>query len=626
MNSTSYPFLSLLLITGLAAFVPLLASSLRRLRMPIVVGEIFAGMIVGRSGLDLIESSPTLDFLALFGFTYLMFLSGLELDFGSISPGGRARPGRSPLWRSVLLGLFIFAITLAIAFVSANLLLYFGLIREPMMTALILSTTSLGIVVPVLKERGLITTDYGQTLLLSALIADFGTLVLITIEVAVLSRGLTPEVLFILLFLVAFALVFRVAKFAVTMPSFLRLTDELAHATAQIHVRGAVALMVAFIVLSEWLGLEIILGAFLAGVLISLLSQQDRTQFLRLKVDAIGFGFFIPIFFIMVGVRFDLPALLSSPPALFLVPLLLASAYLIKFAAVLPYRLTFTWRETFAAGSLLSARLSLIIAASAIAMDIGIIDDAANSAIILVAVFTCTVSPLLFTAILPPKGSTAGRQGIIIVGLGEIPILLAERLHGSGKKVTLVGNDPVQVRRIRRKKLSVVKADPGTVKALKAAGGEHAELLMAASTYDEVNLSACRLAKETFAIPKIIAQIGDSGAAEEASEMGARVVQPQMATALALEGALYFPAVFDILANPADGIDVREVKLKNPALFGELLRNVRLPGDALVMGLRRKGEVLVPRGDTKLLQGDLIMLVGRLDALHLAIAKLGGSD
>jgi Trk K+ transport system NAD-binding subunit len=259
-------------------------------------------------------------------------------------------------------------------------------------------------------------------------------------------------------------------------------------------------------------------------------------------------------------------------------------------------------------------------------MDIGIIDDAVNSAIILVAVFTCTVSPLLFSAILPPKGSTAGRQGIIVVGLGEIPILLAERLHSSGKKVTLVGNDPVQVRRIRRKQLSVVKGDPGTVKALKAAGGEHAELLMAASTYDEVNLSACRLAKESFAIPKIIAQIGDSGTAEEVAEMGVRVVQPQMATALALEGALYFPAVFDILANPADGIDVREVKLRNPALFGELLRNVRLPGDALVMGLRRKGEVLVPRGDTKLLQGDLIMLVGRLDALRLAIVKLGGSD
>jgi Trk K+ transport system NAD-binding subunit len=96
-----------------------------------------------------------------------------------------------------------------------------------------------------------------------------------------------------------------------------------------------------------------------------------------------------------------------------------------------------------------------------------------------------------------------------------------------------------------------------------------------------------------------------------------------MATALALEGALYFPAVFDILANPTDGIDVREVRLGNPQLYGELLRNVRLPGNALVMGLRRGGEVLVPRGDTKIRKDDLLMLVGHIDSLNKAIARLG---
>lgn len=622
MNANS-PFLSLLLITALAAFVPLLSSTLRHLRMPIVVGEILAGMIVGHSGFNLIESSPTLDFLALFGFTYLMFLSGLEVDFGSITSGSVDGQSRRRLRDSFLLGMAVFAVTLALAFSASSLLLYVDLIREPFMIALILSTTSLGIIVPVLKERRLIASDYGQTLLLSALIADFGTLVLITVEVAVLSRGLTPEVLFVLLFLVAFALVFRVAKYAVGLPALLRLTDELAHATAQIHVRGAVAVMVAFIVLSEWLGLEVILGAFLAGVLISLLSRHDRTHFLRLKMDAIGFGFFIPIFFIMVGVRFDLPALVGSSAAVILIPLLLAISYLIKIAAAVLYRFHYPWRETLAAGSLLSARLSLIIAASAIAMEIGIIDDAVNSAIILVAVVTCTVSPLLFNRILPPRGTAGGRQGILIVGLGEIPTLLAERLHNAGKMVTLLGSDPRQVKRVRARKLKVVKGDPRTKRSLKAAGADSAELLMAVSTYDEVNCAACRLALETFGIPQIIAQISDPGTADEMSGLGIRVVRPQMAAALALEGALYFPAVFDILANPAEGIEVREVKLKNADLYGEQLRNVRLPGNALVMGLRRRGEVLVPHGDTKLRQGDLLMLVGRHDSLAEAISQLG---
>jgi Kef-type K+ transport system membrane component KefB len=329
------PFFSLLLITCLAAFVPLFATAFRRLHMPMVVGEILAGMAVGRSGLDLVETSPTLDFLALFGFTYLMFLSGLEVDPSAIiSPASRKK--RSSYFSGPFaLGVGVFCLTLVVSLASAAAFYTAGLIEEPFMVALILSTTSLGIVVPVLKERGMAATDFGQSLIFSALVADFGTLVLITALVAFMSKGVTPEILFVLLLLVLFALFFRVAKFAVTVPALRRLSDELAHATAQIHVRGAVAVMVLFIVLSETMGIEIILGAFLAGLLISLLSQHERTQFLRLKMDAIGFGFFIPIFFIMVGVRFDLSALFRSGPSFVLVPLFLFVAYLIKITASL---------------------------------------------------------------------------------------------------------------------------------------------------------------------------------------------------------------------------------------------------------------------------------------------------
>lgn len=624
--SESSPFLSLLLITGLAAFVPLLASRLRRLRVPTVVGEILAGMMIGKSGLNLVESSPTLDFLALFGFSYLMLLSGLEVDFVALSADTEDSNSRSRLRRSVLLGSLVFLLSLVISYSFASVLLFLDLISDPLMMALILSTTSLGIVVPVLKERALIATDLGQTILFSALTADFGTLLLITVDVAILGHGPTPEVLFILLFLVVFAFLFRMAKAAAGISSLRRVFDELAHATAQIHVRGAVALMVAFIVLSEWLGIEVILGAFLAGVLISLLSRRDRTQFLRLKMDAIGFGFFIPIFFIMVGVRFDLAAIAQSPRTLALVPLLLVASYAIKVLATLPYRAFFPWRETLAAGVLLSSRLSLIIAAAAIASELGILDDAANSAVILVAIVTCTVSPLLFNRVLPPRDSQGGRRGIILVGLGEIPVLLAERLHSSGKDVTLVGTDQAQIRRLLKRKLKVVKGDPALLRTLRSAGADTAEMLMAVSTYDEVNLAACRHAYETFGIPSLIAQVSDAVSAEEMSEMGVRVVQPQMATALALEGALYFPAVFDILADPADGMEITEVPLRNSALAGKLLRNVRLPGDALVMGLRRKKEILVPRGDTKLRLGDLVMLAGKQDSLKRAIARLSTPD
>lgn len=153
-----------------------------------------------------------------------------------------------------------------------------------------------------------------------------------------------------------------------------RLVEELAHSTSQIQVRATFALMVAFIALSRWLGTEIILGAFLAGTVISLLTGREGST-LHVKMEAIGYGFFIPVFFIVVGVRFDLPALLASSEALVLVPILLLGAYAVKSLPALVYRAYFSWRETLAAGMLLSARLSLIIAAASIALDLGAITE-----------------------------------------------------------------------------------------------------------------------------------------------------------------------------------------------------------------------------------------------------------
>ncbi|MCB0193786.1 MAG: cation:proton antiporter [Anaerolineae bacterium] len=619
MSHEEFPFLSLLLITALAASVPLLASRLKKLQLPIVVGEIIAGMIVGQSGLNLIEPSQALEFLTIFGFTYLMFISGLEVDF-SILTGNTAGSSNRRLSNPLTLSLVVFAVTVVLSLAAALGLQTLGLIQEPFMIALILSTTSLGIVVPVLKERQMMTGRYGQTLLISSLVADFGTLILITFYIVVISQGWTPEVLLILLLLAIFAAVVRVGRIVAKIPGLPRLITELSHATAQIQVRGAMALMVAFIALSQWLGIEMILGAFLAGAVISLLAQRESSQ-LRMKMDAMGFGFFIPIFFIMVGVQFDLPSLLTSSQAMLLVPLLLAIIYAVRFGATLFYRFQFSWSETFAAGGLLSAQLSLIVAAAAIALEMGIINEAINAAIILVAIVTCIASPLIFNRLLPPQVDDA-RRGIIIVGLGEMPTLLAERLLKADEPVTVVGFDRGRKRPTRRQDLPVIAGDPTNPEVLAGVGAASARALIAMSTYDDLNLATCRLARKTFGIPQLVAQASDPDVAAKLLTMDVRVVQPQLATVLALQGALNFPAAFDLLADQEDGVEIREVELNSPRWDGQLLRRVLLPGDALVMGLRRSGEVLVPHGDTRLKQGDLLMLIGHEASLQQAVNQL----
>jgi Kef-type K+ transport system membrane component KefB/Trk K+ transport system NAD-binding subunit len=614
-----FPFLSLLLITALAAFVPLLARRLRRLHVPIVVIEILAGIVVGQSGLNLIESSPALDFLATFGFTYLMFLSGLEVDFAAIlnfRNGPRPRRLGDPL----SLGLSVFGLTVGGGLVVAWGMTQSGLIHNPLIMALILSTTSLGIVVPVLKERSLSGTRYGQSLLVSALVADFATLLLISVVVAAVSRGLTLDLLLVLLLLGAFVTLARMGQLAARVPRLRQVVKELSHATAQIQVRGAFALMVAFIVLAEWLGTEIILGAFLAGAIISVLAEREGSH-LHMKMEAIGFGFFVPIFFIMVGVRFDLPALLSMPSALLLVPLLLGVAYAVKFLAALLYRFNFSWPETWAAGALLSSRLSLIIAAAAIALELGIIDQATNSSIVLVAIVTCTLSPVLFNRLLPPQEMPV-RRGVILAGAGELSILLAERLRQAGEQVSLIDRDPDRVREVRRRELPIIEGDPSDASVLERAGAASAQALVALTRRDQVNLAACRLAEQRFGVPQRVALVADPALAAGVTNQETRIVQPQLATALALEGALHFPAAFDMLTNHTDGVEMREGVLNHPPLDGRRLSRMHLPGDVLVVGLRRGDDLLVPHGETVLRQGDRLMLVGHPDQLQEALAWL----
>ncbi len=614
-----FSFVSLLLITGLAVTVPILSSRFKRLNIPIIVGEIIAGIIVGKSGFNWIEQSVPLEFLTLFGFTYLMFLSGLEVDFTTIVTAGKSEKKEHFLKNPIFLGITVFAVTLVIAIAVAVGLMHLGLIDEPFMIALILSTTSLGIVVPVLKERGIMASQFGQALLLSALVADFGTLVLITVNVTIISDGLTLDVLLVLLLLVVFVMAARAGKFMARVPGVGRLISELSSATAQIEVRIAFALMVAFIVLSEWLGAELILGAFLAGALISLLSKKDGSD-LHLKLDAIGFGFFIPIFFIMVGVQFDLPTLLSSREGLLLVPLMLVAAYVIKFAAAMLFRINFGWRETIAAGGLLSARLSLIIAAAAIALQLGAITEAVNSAIILVAIVTCTASPLIFNRVMPPKAQSR-RRGVLIVGLGEPTALLAERLEKSGEPVSIVGRDAARAKQLQKRGFSVIVAENVDNSVLQKAGAEQVKTVLAVSSCDDVNVRVAKMAMQDFAVPSVITLIRDAEIANTLESSDVQVIRPQLATVLVLEGALHFPAAFKMLTDPSDGVEVREISLENSQFVGKPLREVQLAGDALLLGLRRGEEVLVPHGNTRLQRGDLLMLVGHEDALQEALRQ-----
>lgn len=386
----------LLIILGLAFVIPFIASRIPKIRMPIIVGEILVGIIIGKSGLNIIQESPWLTFLSVFGFVYLMFLSGLEIDLSKLGNPPRAQNRkltRDPLF----LGLEVFFITLILSYFVAIVLAEYGLVNNAIFMALILSTTSVAVVVPTLREMGITNTPYGQTMLMAALTADFSTMLLITVLVSLVTSGLTPDVLLISVLFVAFLVIYEMGHVLFKSPSRVEKLLKSVAPTAEVGIRGVFFIMMLFVVLSQMIGTEVILGAFLAGVLVSLFLGTTIKTHIRETVHAMGFGFLIPIFFIMVGVNFQLGALLESSIALMLVPVLVFSAYFVKMVPSILFKKLYSPHSSYWGGVLLSSRLSLIIAAGAIGFEVGMISQAVNSAIILVAVITSTISPILFS-------------------------------------------------------------------------------------------------------------------------------------------------------------------------------------------------------------------------------------
>ncbi|MCK5765311.1 MAG: cation:proton antiporter, partial [Bacteroidales bacterium] len=306
--SFDFEYLPLLIVVAIAWFVPMLLSVLRLQRIPAVIVEIVVGFFIGRYLLMNVGSGSMeiLEFLALTGFIFLMFLSGLEINTDQIVAAFPRRKLTLPrfLKNPLLVGLVFFILTLTLSYAGATALSAVVYIPNIWYFSLIMVTTSVGIIFPVLKNRGETLGHFGQMLIMAAAVADILSILLFTFTAFIISRGFQPELLFVfVLFLLVY--VFYVLGRRLEATIFRRITFQLSHAASQISVRGTLLLILVFVVLAQILGEEVILlGAFLSGLLLSFFLHKERSL-LMIKLDGMGFGFFIPVFFIMVGVKFN---------------------------------------------------------------------------------------------------------------------------------------------------------------------------------------------------------------------------------------------------------------------------------------------------------------------------------
>jgi Kef-type K+ transport system membrane component KefB len=302
-----------------------------------------------------------------------------------------------------------FVVSFGIALVVAGVLKATGLIETPLLIAIILCATSLGVLIPVLKDAGQISSTFGQLIVAAGTIADFGAVILLSIFFS--GEGGIGSTLLLIGSLVALAVVVFIAvktaeRSSLLQQDLVRLQDT----TAQIRVRGAVVLLVGFAAIADSLGLESILGAFMAGAILSLLDKDEQMTHpeFRRKLEAIGFGVFIPVFFVASGVKYDLDALLSSASNVAMVPIFLAALVAARGIPALLYRRLLDARHTAIAGLMQATSLPFIVAAVAIGQDLDLIDPAEGAALIGAGLLSVLLFPVIGLGLLKRDGEAKG--------------------------------------------------------------------------------------------------------------------------------------------------------------------------------------------------------------------------
>jgi Kef-type K+ transport system membrane component KefB len=374
----------LLIVAAIAFVVPLGLGLVPSLRIPSVVLEIAAGILIGPAVLGLVEVDLPLQVLALLGLAFLLLLAGLEIDLDRL---------RGARLRSAAAG---FVISLAVALGIGLGLYAAGLVEAPLLVAIILSSTSLGIVIPVLTDTGQAATTLGQLIIAGSSIADFGAIILLSLFFSGDSSSVGSTLLLIggfVVLVIATGLALAEVERSSRLSSALR---RLQDTSAQIRVRGAFLLLLGLVVVAQLFGLEVILGAFFAGAVLKLLDRDrmmTHTGF-HTKLQAVGFGVFIPFFFVTSGIQLDVGALLSGGSALALVPVFLIALLLARGVPAALYRSMVGGRNSLAAALLQATSLPFIVAATGIGIELGILSPAIGAAMVVAGLLSVVLFPL----------------------------------------------------------------------------------------------------------------------------------------------------------------------------------------------------------------------------------------
>lgn len=596
-------FFSLVIVVVAAFLTPIIVNRLNVTFLPVVVAEILMGIIIGNSFLGLVHKDEMLNILSTLGFIFLMFLSGLEIDFSAFKKDTRKRQGinknEKNLPSHLQLALTVFSLIMVLSIILAFAFKWLGFVDDVLLMVIIISTISLGVVVPTLKEMNIMRTTIGQFILLVAVLADLFTMVLLTIYGGINGEG--GGSIWLSAILIVFTAIFYLLGSVFKRLNFMQ---RLMGGTTQIGIRAIFALIILLVALAEGVGAEYILGAFLAGVVVSLLKPDEEIIH---TLDSFGYGFFIPIFFIMVGVDLDIPSLIKEPSLLIIIPILILSFIVSKLIPVLFIRRWFDTKTTIASAFLLTSTLSLVIAAAKIAEELKAITSEMSGILILSAIITCVFVPVVFKKLFPIPDEVNRKIDIALIGKNQLTIPIVQNLTSQLYNITLFYRKDLSDKRNLPDNVTVIEISEYEESLLERLGLFNQDIVVCSANDDGLNKMIAKLAK-SHGVNRVICRLENSGDDEELKTDGIEVFSNFISNKIFLKGLIETPNMLNILSNVETSL--YEIEMLNYKYENILLRNFPFGGDIIFVRIVRNNESIVPHGDTQLRYKDRLIVTG----------------
>ena len=604
--------LSMLIIMLAALIIPIAMARFKVSSVPTAVAEIVAGILLGKSAFNIVQETSSLTLLSSLGVIILMFLSGMEINFDLFkkAPGQKKRDAKSPVSIAVL----SFTAVIITAFILGVILYFMGLFSDILLATILFSTIALGVVIATLKEKEILGRPMGQTILLTAVLGEVIPLLALTFYASIYGHNAGRLWLIVLLFLAAIILLRRFRQPYVWF-------NNVSKATTQLDIRLAFFLIFTLVTVAESVGAENILGAFLAGMVMKLLEPSEATQE---KLTSIGYGFFIPIFFIMTGVRLDLKSLFANKTALALIPILVACFIIAKLPTTLIYRRRFNARNSFAGGFLTVTTITLVLPSLQVAKNLHAITSTQSDAFILAAVIVCVLAPIVFNSTYKLNKEDLVKERVVIVGANTLTVPVAQQLSHNWYVVRMLTDNQDNYKTFNSEVNDLKYIEEIDEQALDAGKYFDTDVMVLGFRNDNKNYQMAVLAKK-HGVKRVIASVQNPKVStdhiDELNRLGVEIFNSFVVQNSVLRSLIESPSVFEMLMSAHSGLF--EVTIHNQRYVGIELRSLPFIDQITVSRIYRKHKPISPSGDTVLEYGDHILYTGPYEIVNKVRQRLG---